>query len=180
MAKSHSGCFFHFFQRNRGIIISRGDIEISNTAFESWDNELSEKKIRGHQNILRLHNRPWISLVGPKKPFFRGLKTPKMAYESKIRFFQSPRYEYPNPTTEKETSKQCYNHLEISHTSWKKGFLRKRENVFWHNFFIKDSEKVWSFDYKKIIIIARLVFQISQFFKNFSFFFGHRARLVLL
>ena len=29
---------------------------------------------------------------------------------------------------------------------------------------------------KKIIIIARLVFEISQFFKNFSFFFGHRAR----
>ena len=98
--------FFTFFQRNCGIIISRGDMEIPNTAFESWDNGLSEKNFRVHQNILHLHNRPWISLVGPKKHFFRGLKTPKMAYKSKSRFFQSPRYQYPNPTTEKETSKQ--------------------------------------------------------------------------
>ena len=43
------------------------------------------------------------SLVGQKKRLFMELKTPNMAHQPKSRFFQSPRYRYPNPTTEKET-----------------------------------------------------------------------------
>ena len=56
-------------------------------------------------------NSPWAPLMGPsklapmsEKHVFRGLKKPKIAHEPKNRFFQSPRYRYPNPTTEKETS----------------------------------------------------------------------------
>ena len=39
-----------------------------------------------------------------KNNVFRELKMPKIAHDTKKRFFQSPRYRYPNPTTEKETS----------------------------------------------------------------------------
>ena len=38
----------------------------------------------------------------------RGWEHPKIAHDPQNRFFQSPRYRYPNPTTEKETSKQMY------------------------------------------------------------------------
>ena len=38
---------------------------------------------------------------------FGGLKTPKMAHETKNRFFQSSRCRYTNPTTGKETTNQC-------------------------------------------------------------------------
>ena len=34
----------------------------------------------------------------------RGWEHPKIAHRPKNRFFQSPRYRHPNPTTEKETS----------------------------------------------------------------------------
>ena len=68
-------------------------------------------------------------------------------------------------------SGEVYNHLEISHTSWKKGLLQKRENIFLTQFFLSEIQKKSEvLIIKKIIIIARLVFEISQFFKNFSFF----------
>merc|ERR1712243_190926 len=54
---------------------------------------------------------PWALLMGhsklspmSKNHFLRGLRRPKIAHDPKNRFFQSSRYRYPNPTTEKETS----------------------------------------------------------------------------
>ena len=54
---------------------------------------------------------PKALLMGPSKlspmsknHFCKGLRRPKIAHDPKNRFFQSPRYRYPNPTTEKETS----------------------------------------------------------------------------
>ena len=48
---------------------------------------------------------PWmqVSLI-QKISLPRGWEHPKIAYGPKNRFFQSPRYRHPNPTTEKETS----------------------------------------------------------------------------
>ena len=85
--KSIRVVFFTFFQRNRGIIISRGDIEIPNTAFESWDNELSEKKFFGAIRIF------YASIIGPefhlwvqKSPFSGGWKRQKWLMSQKIDF----------------------------------------------------------------------------------------------
>ena len=41
-------------------------------------------------------------------PKLLGEKGKKLLMRQKIEFFQSPRYRYTNPTTQKETSNRCY------------------------------------------------------------------------
>ena len=46
-----------------------------------------------------------------KKHVLRGLKRPKIAHDPKNRFFQSPIYRYPNPTTEKKDQTHVGTHI---------------------------------------------------------------------
>ena len=68
-------------------------------------NGSSQKNVDLYGSILK----KWIQLgrlkkVDPEELLLPSLQYGIAAHEPNSRFFQSPRYRYPNPTTEKETS----------------------------------------------------------------------------
>ena len=64
--------------------------------------KISEKNFKIF--LLGDSKRNWLKVPNVKNHFCRGWKRSKSLDRPKNRFFQSPRYRYPNPTTENETS----------------------------------------------------------------------------